>query len=309
MEDVMGKQIIEINGAAGYKIKLLAFETESTEVKGSILLLHGMAEHHGRYLDFIKALNAAGFDAYIYDHRGHGQDLPEEELGFFAKKDGDKLVIADAIEAMKYVVKNKRGAKSALFGHSMGSLIARNVIQEYCDMDCVLLCGTGFQPDIMCKGGMLLANMVSAFCGPKHKSPFLSKMMFETKVYLRDCKRTKSDWLTKDEKVVDAYRADPACGYVCSAKFYHDLVAITGNAKWGMDKTRKDLPIFIASGEDDPVGDFGVGIKALYDRYQELGFTDVTMKLYKGDRHELLNETDKDVVYKEFIDFFTNKMA
>ncbi|MCR5823071.1 MAG: lysophospholipase [Lachnospiraceae bacterium] len=305
----MGKKNAEVIGAEGYKINLLIFETDEQEVKGSILLLHGMAEHHGRYLDFIKALNKAGFDAYIYDHRGHGQELPASELGFFALKNGDKLVIEDAVCAMKYVAEHKRSEKFALFGHSMGSLIARNVIQLYDKMDCVLLCGTGFQGDAMCKAGMALANVVSCFCGPKHKSPFLNKMMFETKVYLRDCKRTKSDWLSKDEKVVDAYRADPACGFVCCAKCYHDLVSITGNAKWGMDRTRHDLPIFIASGSDDPVGDFGAGIKACFEKYKELGFSDVTMKLYENDRHELLNETDKDVVYKDFIDFFTKKMA
>ena len=300
----MGLKNVMIDGAEGYRFTLHVYETESENVKGSILLLHGMAEHYGRYLDFIKTLNEAGFDAYIYDHRGHGQELPKEELGFFASKNGDKLVIADAVEAMKYVAANKRSKKCALFGHSMGSLIARNVIQIYDKMDCVLLCGTAFQSDAMCKGGLFMSKMVSLFCGAKHKSPFLNKLMFETKVYLRDCKRTKSDWLTKDEKIVDAYRADPACGFVCSASFYHDLISITGNAKWGMAKTRRDLPIFIASGIDDPVGDFGVGIKAFYARCKELGFTNVSMKLYEGDRHELLNETDKDQVYREFIEFF-----
>ncbi len=304
----MGEKSVEIIGAEGYRFRLFVFETEKEEVKGSILLLHGMAEHYGRYLDFIGALNEAGYDAYIYNHRGHGQELPVSELGFFAKKNGDKLVIADAVAAMKYVKENKRSEKCALFGHSMGSLIARNVIQQYSEMDCLLLCGTAFQSDAMCKGGIALASLVSFFCGPKHRSPFLNKMMFETKVYLRDCKRTQSDWLTKVDKTVDEYIADPACGYLCTASFYRDLVSITGNAKWGMDKTRKDLPIFIASGEDDPVGDFGKGIKAFYARCGELGFKNVTMKLYKNDRHELLNETDKDVVYNDFIGFFNEYM-
>ncbi len=305
----MKQKFAEINGAGGYTFKLMIFETKEEEVKGSILLLHGMAEHYGRYLDFIKELNKEGFDAYIYNHRGHGQDLPAEELGFFAAKDGDKLVIADAVEAMKYVVEHKRSEKCALFGHSMGSLIARNVIQTYSDMDCVLLCGTGYQPDAMCKAGLAISKLVTVFTGPKHKSPFINKMMFQTKVYLRDCKRTKSDWLSKDEKVVDAYIADPACGFICSASFYHDLVSITGNAKWGLEATRRDLPMFIASGADDPVGDFGKGIKEFYEKCQELGFKDVTMKLYEGDRHELLNETDKKEVYKDFIEFFNKYLS
>jgi alpha-beta hydrolase superfamily lysophospholipase len=305
---IMGQKTVEIIGAEDYRIKLAVFETDSPSVRGSVLLLHGMAEHYERYLDFIHALNDAGFDAYIYNHRGHGKDLDPKEWGFFAKKDGARLVITDAVRAMKYVFENKRSRKCALFGHSMGSLIGRNVIQQFDQMDCALFCGTGFQSDAMCKSGIFMGNLVSAICGPGHRSPLLNKLMFETKVYLRDCKRTKSDWLTKDEKVVDAYRADPACGFVCTSSFYRDLVTITGNAKWGMEKTRHDLPILIASGEDDPVGDFGVGIRALFEKYDELGFTNVEMKLYPGDRHELLNETDKDVVYKDFIDFFAKNM-
>lgn len=302
----MGQRTVMIDGAEGYKIKLHVYETDEEKVLTSVLLLHGMAEHYGRYLSFIRALNKAGIDAYIYDHRGHGEKLPQEDLGFFAKKNGDKLVIEDAVAAMKYVCEKKRSETCALFGHSMGSLIGRNLIQKFDKMNKVILCGTAYQSDSMCKSGMAVANIVSFFCGPKHKSPFLNKLMFGNKVYLRDCKRTPSDWLTKDEKIVDAYIKDPACGFICTSSFYHDLVSIAGNAKWGMENTRHDLPIFIASGEDDPVGDFGKGVKELYDRYIELGFTAVTMKLYPGDRHELLNELDRKEVYKEFINYLIN---
>lgn len=298
----MAKKSVKLSRPDGYKIELNVFETKSETVNGSILILHGMAEHYKRYTGFIEALNEAGYDAYIYNHRGHGDKLTTDELGFFAKKNGAELVIEDAVCAMQYVVENKRSEKAMLFGHSMGSMIARCVIQRYDKMDKVIICGTGFAPDAVCISGLAVSAIISLF-GPQKKSPALDKIMFDTKEYKRDCKRTNFDWLTKDEAVVDAYIDDPACGYICSASFYHDLVYIMAHAKWGMANSRKDLPMFIVSGADDPVGSFGVGIRQLYDKYQTLGFTNVSMKLYTGDRHEILNETDKETVIADLIEF------
>lgn len=300
----MKRRTVTFRGAEGKEFTMYVYETETAPVKGAVLLLHGMAEHYKRYEGFLTALADAGYDAYIYNHRGHGTDLPEEKLGYFAKHEGYELVITDAVEALKFVKKNKRGDKCFLFGHSMGSLIGRNVIQRFDDISGALFCGTGFQSDMMCKSGLMLSSMIVFFCGAKHRSPLLNKIMFETKEYLKNCQRTKSDWLTKDEKIVDIYREDPYCGFLCTASFYHDLIAITANAKSGMEKTRKDLPIFIASGSEDPVGSYGKGIRELYAKYKGLGFTNVSMKLYEGDRHELLNEFDKEKVIADFVNFF-----
>ncbi len=295
---------VVFKGSNGKEFKMHVYKTETAPVKGAVLLLHGMAEHYMRYEGFLTALAENGYDAYIYNHRGHGTDVKDANLGYFAKHKGYELVINDAVEALKFVKSQNRGNKLFLFGHSMGSLIGRNVIQRFDDIDGALFCGTGFQGEAMIRGGLFLSTVVTFFCGARHKSPLLNKIMFETEEYLRNCKRTKSDWLTKDEKIVDIYRADPYCGFICTASFYHDLIHITGTAKWGMAATRRNLPILLASGSDDPVGSYGKGIKACFEKYKELGFTDVSMKLYEGDRHELLNEFDKEQVIKDFIGFF-----
>lgn len=296
--------ICRIDGAEGRKIELHLYRTETAPAKGAVLLLHGMAEHFERYEGFLKELNKNGYDAYIYSHRGHGRETAIEDLGFFAKKKGWDLVIEDAVAALKYVKRENRGAKTLLFGHSMGSLISRNVIQRFDDIDAAIICGTAVQPDIVCVAGIAVASVITFFCGAKHKSPLMDAMAFGGSGYKKLCKRTKCDWLTKDEKIVDTYIEDPYCGFLCTASFYRDLVTITGKAKWGMGKTRKDLPIFLASGEDDPVGGLGKGVKKLYKKYKELGFTGVSMKLYATDRHELLNELDKDKVTEDFISFY-----
>ncbi len=301
----MAEKIFDVTGANGRIIKLHGFFTDEALVKGAVLVLHGMAEHFERYAGFFEALNKAGFDAYTYDHRGHGVTTKEEDLGFFGKKKGYELVITDAVEALKYVKQNRRGGKCFLFGHSMGSLISRNVIQRFDDIDGALICGTGYMPVAVCYAGQCVANIVTCFTGPKHKSVFLNNVTFDNKDYNRDCKRTKFDWLTKDEAVVDKYIADKYCGFICTSSFYRDLVWITKHAATGIDKTRHDLPILLTSGTDDPVGGFGAGVKALYEKYKELGFTRVSIKLYEGDRHELLNELDKETVTKDFIDFFS----
>ncbi|MBO7335320.1 MAG: lysophospholipase [Lachnospiraceae bacterium] len=301
----MEERKLKCKGAAGRDITLHMFATGEENVKGAVLILHGMAEHFERYEGFFKGLNDAGFDAYAYDHRGHGINTPDEDLGFFGKKKGYELVIEDAVAALKYVKENKRGGKCFLFGHSMGSLIARNVIQRYDDIDGALICGTGYMPAAVCSSGLALANIVTCLTGPRHRSKFLNNVMFNNKEYNRDRKRTPFDWLTKDEKIVDEYIKDKYCGFLCTASFYRDLIWITGHAASGIGATRRDLPIFIASGTEDPVGSFGKGVEALYEKLKELGFTNVKCKLYKGDRHELLNEFDKEQVIRDFAGFFS----
>ena len=142
----MKEQFITLKQKDSYHTKLFYYETTKEPVLGSILLLHGMAEHHGRYTDFISALNNEGFDVYAYDHRGHGTDKKLSDLGFFSKKGGADLVVSDAITLCRYIKENGRSNKLAVFGHSMGSLILRCLIQQFDEMDCALVCSTTMPP-------------------------------------------------------------------------------------------------------------------------------------------------------------------
>ncbi len=304
----MAMEEIFINGAGDYKIRLFFYKTDSEKVKGSLLMLHGMAEHHERYEPFIKKLNEAGIDVYTYDHRGHGISLKDDELGFFAESNGAELVIEDAVSAIKSVSAMKRSEKYGIFGHSMGSIITRNVIQRFDQMDCAIICGTAYQKVGTCRMGMAAASVVKFFTGPRHKSKFLDKALFGGKAYTSICTRTPYDWLTKDTTIVDKYIEDPFCGFTCTTSFYHDLTELTMKATQGIKRTRINLPIFIASGKDDPVGGCGAAVTELYNNYKALGYKDVEFKLYENDRHELLNETDADVVMKDFIAFLEKNL-
>lgn len=269
--------------------------------KASILILHGMAEHHKRYLMFSQYLVDQGYDVYLYDHRGHGTDKKFSEIGFFAPNKGYQIVVEDAITVSKYIEQNNRSNKFFLFGHSMGSLIARNVIQTYDKYNGVILSGTAHPPKLLVKAGLLLSALIKKVKGPKHVSPFLNNLLFGGKKYTRLSDRTAFDWLSRSHPVIGAYIHDPYSGFTCTASFYHDLLKLIANAtnKKLILQTKKELPIFIISGEKDPVGGYGRDIKKLVQIYKKLGFTNVSYKLYPECRHELINELNNEEIYAD----------
>lgn len=291
---------ISIEQKDGYITKLTYLSCPKRP-KASILILHGMAEHQQRYYSFAKYLLNIGYDVFLYDHRGHGKDKKINQLGYFSSNKGYQLVIDDAILVSQYIEKNNRSNRFFLFAHSMGSLIARNVIQTYQSYNGVILCGTAYPPTLVVKSGLILASLVKKIKGPKYKSSFLNKVMFRGKNYTKSYERTVFDWLTRSNSVVGAYINDPYCGFICTASFYHDLLKLTDNASNTklINMTKRNLPIFVISGENDPVGTFGKDIKRLLLTYKKLGFTNVSYKIYPECRHELLNELNKGEVYSD----------
>ncbi len=285
-----------------YQTTVYAYNTDS-EVKGTVVVLHGMAEHHDRYLPFAEFLNSNGYDVFLYDHRGHGKDKKFEELGHFADKDGDKLVIADAITVLKYAKANNRGKKLILFGHSMGSIIARNVIQQYDDPDAAIICGTAYMAPAASFFGMLTAGFVKLARGPRTQSPFLGNLTTGYKDFAKISNRTAFDWLTRNNTIVGSYISDPYCGYVCTTAFYHDLIRLTYTAAKPklIRKTRRDLPILVVSGALDPVGGYGSGVSKYFSLLQKLGFTESDCTIYDDCRHELLNELNCDEIMNDIL--------
>lgn len=284
----------------GYITKLTCFRC-SKKPKASLLILHGMAEHQKRYYTFANDLTEQGYDVFIYDHRGHGSDTKLSDLGFIAPNCGHEIVVDDVITISEYIVKNNRSNKFFLFGHSMGSLIARNVIQSYDNYNGVILCGTANPPRFITRFGIAVAYIIKRIYGPRHVSPYLNNLMFRSKQYTLLANRTAFDWLTRSNPVVGAYIHDPYCGFVCTASFYHDLLKLTYNAslKNRIKKTRLDLPLYIISGEQDPVGGFGKDVKRLIKLLESIGFTNIASKLYPDCRHELLNELNNHEVYSD----------
>lgn len=300
---------ITIKQKDGYITKLTYF-SGSKMPKASILILHGMAEHQKRYTSFAQYLVDNGFDVFIYDHRGHGTDKKLSELGFFSNHKGYQLVIDDAITVSQYIEQNNRANKFFLFGHSMGSLIARNLIQTYDKYNGLILCGTAYPTRNLLIAGLLITSLVKKIKGPKYISPFLKNLLFGSKKYTKLADRTAFDWLTRSNPVVGAYIHDPYCGFVCTASFYNDLLKITSYAsnKKLIRMTRSDLPIFVISGEKDPVGGYGKDVKRLLSTYKKLGFTNIAYKLYPDCRHELLNELNNQEVYSDIIHWISKNI-
>ena len=300
------EDMIQIRQEDGHITKLFPFYTTASSVAGSIVVLHGMAEHHERYLEFAHFLNEYSFDVYLYDHRGHGTDQKLDNLGFFANQNGYKKVIADAITVLNYVRMHNRSNKLALFAHSMGSLIARNVIQQDDALDCVILSGSTYPPVIKSMAGRFVTSAVCLFRGKRYRAKNIEQLLFGGNKYTMLCKRTTFDWLTRNNTLVGAYIHDPYCGFLCTSSFYHDLLCLAHYAskKKQIMRTRKDLPILFISGTKDPVSNYGKEITSLHQFYQKAGFTKVSCKLYPECRHELLNELNQDEVFRDVLEFY-----
>jgi len=291
--------------------KLYCYQTPLATVSGNVLVLHGMAEHCGRYLSFIENLVQEGFDVYTYDHRGHGAGKTPDELGFIANSNGHRLLIEDARTVCMHIKKTGRSKKLAIFSHSMGSMITRCLIQEYDDIDSVILSSSTMPPAAFSKIGGFLAGLLVRFQGPDTVSSFLQNLMFGGKAYTSLCTRTSFDWLTRNEPVIDIYMDDPCCGFVCTTSFYRDLanLAVLSSDKKNIAKTRRDLPVLFLTGEADPVGGCSRQIVTLHNIYKQLSFTNTGIKIYPEARHELLNEPNAPEVYADIVHYLKETLC
>ncbi|MBP3609119.1 MAG: alpha/beta hydrolase [Lachnospiraceae bacterium] len=305
----MESNYVRIKQLDGYQTRLFQYETQKP-VLASILILHGMAEHHERYLPFIQQLNQEGFDVYIYNHRGHGTDKKLTELGYFAPKGGSDLVVNDAHTICRYIKDCGRSEKLAVFGHSMGSLILRCLIQQYDAMDCAIVCATTMPSFFRANTGLLITRLACLFRGPKKQSKALDKMMFGSKKFTSLCSRTSCDWLTRNNTIVGKYIYDPYCGFICTTSFYRDLLLLAKRAgnKKNILKTRRNLPVHFLAGDKDPVGGYAKEVLRLHSIFRQLGFSDTGITVYPDARHELLNELNADEIMADAITFFHQKL-
>lgn len=280
-----------------------AWIPEGVQVKAVVHLLHGMAEYSQRYERFAKYLNKQGIALYAQDHRGHGLTATkaEETLGWFAERDGWMRVSEDSKELSNLIVSEYPKEPLFLMGHSMGSFLARTIIADTPDLyDGVIMMGTGSSMGILGKiGGMIARSHVK-----KHGSKFvdekLNKMSFGS--YNKQIPDATSAfaWLSRDEKEVQKYDDDPLCGFVCTAKFFEDMLEGIGyaNSNERARRLHADLPILIISGSMDPVGNYGKGSRKVHEFYKQAGIKDLSLHLVEGARHELLNETDRGATMK-----------
>ena len=292
-----GSHLAELNVMSYYSATQL-------DVKGIVQICHGMAEHLERYEEFIDFLTSSGYVVFIHDHLGHGKSVKNDgELGYFGEKDGYKTLVND-VKLVTDLAKDKYPELPVfLFGHSMGSFIARYYTQLYsAGIKGAVFCGTA-GPNPGAKVGVMLANMIIKQKGSHYRSKLIDKIAFGS--YNKKCRpqRTPFDWLTKDNAIVDKYIDDKYCGFLFTAAGYRDLfnLLITVNSPEWFTSFNNDFPVLLIAGEDDPVGSYGAGVKKVYDALVSAGHNNVEMKLYPGDRHEILNETDKKNVFADVL--------
>lgn len=271
-------------------------------------IVHGIAEHSARYLDFANSLAEMGIAVFAEDHLGHGETAnAKEKLGWFAESGGWQKVIDDVL-TLKGIAKEKfPNIPYVLMGHSMGSFLARHIaIQKSNEIDALVLSGTGNQAPPIIALGKIAAKFEGLRLGSPNKgSELINTLAFAAYNKKFAPNKTPYDWLSNDLAEIEKYVLDEKCGFLPTPSIFYDM--LTGLSVIGkkseVEKVKKDLPILIFSGDKDPVGAMGKGVKKVYELYKKAGAQNVTLKLYEGGRHELLNDSYKDEVITDLINW------
>ena len=283
----------------GHQVYVRIYKPKGTPI-GNFHILHGMAEHGGRYDVFAKSLADQGYFVTAHDHRGHGQTAElNGQLGFFGEENGFQRVVDDVFDIIQHYNVDPNNREIVLFGHSMGSFIARRVIQLYSGIiDKCILCGTGVTTTVHQLGNKL-ARTLCYVNGKNVQSQLMNKLSFGS--FNRNIINPKTiyDWLCDNEEEVELYMQDPLCGFVPTNQFFVDLTEglLLINQKEEMKNIRKDLPILLISGSEDPVGNKGSGVFKVANDMNAAGLTDVVVYLFEGMRHEILKEKNREHVY------------
>ncbi|MBS6613716.1 MAG: alpha/beta hydrolase [Anaerotruncus sp.] len=277
------------------------------EVRAVVIIHHGMAEHINRYADYVKHLTDMGYAVFMHDMANHGKSNQKTELlGYFGENDGYKNLVKDLKTVYDIAKKEFPDKKIIMFGHSMGSFIVRCFDCAYPGAsDASVYMGTGGS-NPAAGMGKAISNLIASIKGSTYKSKMLDKITFGSFNKKTD-KKTSFDWLTRDSAIVQKYIDDDYCGFLFTVKGMNDLVNLNvwANSAECYNTVKKDLPILLVAGADDPVGAYSKGINEVANKMKASGHTNVTVKLFPGCRHEVLNETNRQEVY-EGIDAFLN---
>lgn len=281
----------------------LAYIEPKEEIKGVVQISHGMSEHKERYYDFMEYLKNQGYVVVINDHRGHGSSVKnKEDLGYFYTEDIN-YIINDLYDVTKYIKNKYKDKKIYLFSHSMGTLVARGYIQKYDnEIEKLVLCGPPTKNELT-KFAIKLSQ-VSKYINKDNKpSKLLNKLTFGS---YNKGNTINNEWLSKSIDNVNKYNDDKLCGFIFTGNGFINLYKLMDNAfcKENYKMQNKSLPIFVIAGSEDPVIQDEKKFLELVDFLKELGYKDVTSKLYKDLKHEILNEEEKNIIYKDVLDFF-----
>lgn len=280
----------------------------AAEPQAVVVIAHGMAEHAARYARFAAALNAAGFAAYGFDHRGHGQTGKQAgTLGHMGDQDSWNRAVGDLAAVCRFVAQRHPGKPLLLFAHSMGSFMAQQFLYEHGAMLAgAVLCGSTGKPPPIAAIGRLVTRLERLRLGRRGISNLVQSLSFDAFNKRFRPQRTDFDWLSRDAAEVDKYIADPLCGFPISVQSWIDLLDGLQAIARPDNQARipKALPVFVIAGRHDPVSGGGAGLKQLLAAYATAGLSRVESRFYDEARHELLNEINRDEVTADVIGFF-----
>ena len=273
--------------------------------RGVVQIVHGICEYVGRYEAVARYLAEQGYAVCGEDHLGHGNTAKQDsKFGFAAKYDGWTLMTADVRELRRRMGEEFPGVPYILLGHSMGSFLVRTYLCRYPGtVDGAILSGTGQEPAPVVAGGKLLASLIGRFKGVEAESPMVHSLALGAYNKQFAPNRTSADWITRDEAVVDAYRKDPFCSFMPAVSLYRDMLSGLQyiSSPRALAQMDPQTPVYIFSGDRDPVGSNGAGVRKVYGYFEKYGTKDLSLKLYPGGRHEMFNELNREEVYADVL--------
>ena len=270
--------------------------------KAVIQIVHGIAEHVDRYEEFAAFLNGLGYLVVAEDHMGHGKSIcAQTPRGCF--RGGWAGAVEDTYRLLTDTRTEFPDIPYVLFGHSMGSFMARTILAKHPDsgIAAAVICGTGWQSAAILKAGQASCRMISKLKGTEHPSKMLQSMAFGAYNKRVEDPRTVYDWLSRDAEIVDAYIADPLCGFTASAGLMSAMMEGLGyiQDEKNLRNMKKDMPVFFIAGGDDPVGPYGDGVIHTANMFRKAGMECVDVRLYPLGRHEILNEINRREVFED----------
>ena len=283
-----------------------------TAPHGIVQIVHGIAEHVMRYDGFARYLNSQGYLVVAEDHMGHGGSIGHGcTKGYF--KGGWNSAIKDVYNLMQQTKEAFPNLPYILFGHSMGSFMARTFLIDYPEsgISACIICGTAWMPEAVLLAGHHACYAVCKKDGEEAPSKILEKLAFGSYNNGFDHPRTPNDWVNRDPREVDAYIADPWCGFTASAGLYRDMMGgIRYNQrKQNLAKMQKDLPVHFVAGGDDPVGNNGKGVRKAANAFRTAGMQQVSCRIYPLCRHEILREINRDEIFEDITQWLENVLA
>lgn len=274
-----------------------------TDIRCVVQIVHGMAEYIERYEEFAEFLTERGCVVTGEDHMGHGKSVGKSgKYGYFCEQDPATVLVRDVHRLKKTTQALYPEVPYIIMGHSMGSFITRNYMFRYgTGISAAVIMGTGMQPQALLKVSKAVAGIQKLFCGPRHVSGLIDKLAFGSYNKRIRNPATSFDWLSRDAERVNKYISDPLCGFVFTANGFSTLFELISrlNKQENLERIPSSLPVLMVSGDADPVGDYGKGVQKAYESLQNAGLENITLKLYEGGRHELLNEINRDEVMQD----------